>query len=210
MSTPIAPDQAYFNKISKIFDHTCSEFENDIYAVGWISPETQRRRFEVLLDGIPKDEPFHLLDVGCGQGELLAYLQDQKIDCIYTGIDISPVMIAWSRSRFPGHEFLLKNILEVDTTYDYVVASGIFCHRHDDSLGIAQTLMAAMVKNARLGVAFNALSTTSPAHLVDTKNFQYFDPKDLFAAAQKLTPFVNLRQDYLPNDLTLYLYKSLS
>ena len=200
-------DAGYFEKISKLFNRNCEEFEGEPCAVGWISKETQRRRFEVLLSGLPKDYPYSILDVGSGQGALLEYIQKAKLPYRHTGIDISPVMVEWSKSRFPGHNFSCRNIVEVTEVYDFVIASGIFCHRHEDSLGVAKMLMTAMYKQARLGVAFNALSAAAPDYLIDTKHFQYFHPKELVALAMEITPHIRLRHDYLPNDMTLHLFK---
>ena len=69
-----------------------------------------------------------VLDIGCGTGELLKYLNP---DIRYVGMDISPTAIETARQRYssrPKTEFCAANFREwrsPDTEYDCIVWAGI-------------------------------------------------------------------------------------
>ena len=74
-----------------------------------------------------------VLDVGCGTGELLAYLPD---DVHYHGWDISDAYVAAARARFgPRGEFTAGLLTEAavisEAPYDVVIASGVLHHLDD-------------------------------------------------------------------------------
>ena len=74
-----------------------------------------------------------ILDVGCGFGHMLDYLQAWNIDAQYTGVDICPEFIDVARQRHPKADFRLLNILETDIeeTWDWVFLVGAFNYATD-------------------------------------------------------------------------------
>jgi len=61
-----------------------------------------------------------VLDVGCGDGNLLPLLPP----CVYTGIDMVPEFIERARNRFPGREFREGNIMDETMVHDWVLLVG--------------------------------------------------------------------------------------
>ena len=57
----------------------------------------------VLLEHVPRDAR-RVLDLGTGDGRLLALLQPDRPDMLGVGLDCSPVMLAAARERFAGDE----------------------------------------------------------------------------------------------------------
>ncbi len=75
-----------------------------------------------------------VLDIGCGTGELLAYLPE-GVD--YHGWDISAAYIAAARQRFGARGAFTSGVLtDADVTsappFDIVIASGVLHHLDDD------------------------------------------------------------------------------
>lgn len=169
------------------------------------SRRAQSMRFEAFL-------LFHnlqgrsILDVGCGVGDFLARLQARGIDCDYTGVDLAPEMIRRSRARFPGANFLERNILEWDPgrTFDYVVAFGI----HSVKVPNKMEIFAALTRRK-----FDLCATAAHTSVLTDryKDFgphaQTCNPEECLTAALAITPYVVLRHDYLPNDFSLSLYR---
>ena len=87
---------------------------------------------------------------------------------------------------------------------DFVLASGIFAFVDYTQL---QYIIALLFSRANKGVAFNCLSLYTPEQKKEPELF-YPNPSDVFDLCKKLTPYVNLRHDYLVNDFTIYLYTS--
>jgi len=55
--------------------------------------------------GFTRDQPFSVLDAGCGQGRFAAIYRDDYPRATYVGIDISDRAVAHLRSAMPGLEF---------------------------------------------------------------------------------------------------------
>jgi len=98
--------------------------------VDWASAEAQQIRFAVLADNVELDD-HTLLDVGCGLGDLYAYLTDRGISAEYCGVDLLSEMIEAASTRNPGARFVCGDIfdpqsvvLAPDEHFDVVFCSG--------------------------------------------------------------------------------------
>lgn len=78
--------------------------------LGWTDPELQRQNFR-LLTGMLKDVSaplpgLSLHDAGCGTGDLVAFLQEEKLEPrSYVGTDFTAESLTIARERFPSHDF---------------------------------------------------------------------------------------------------------
>lgn len=76
------------------------------------------------------DKSFHLLDFGCGVGNLYGRLAEFFPSASYTGVDLSKASILKARSRFPDS----TNFQDYDSPewgtfrYDLIFSSGVFHH----------------------------------------------------------------------------------
>lgn len=90
----------------------------------------------VLLDHIPLDVR-RVLDLGTGDGRLIAMLREERPDVVTTGLDFSPPMLERVRRRFGGDERIV--LLEHDLSqplpdlgrFDAVVSSFAIHHLED-------------------------------------------------------------------------------
>lgn len=175
--------------------------------LAWGSPESQQRCFEVLCDGLPL-RGARVLDVGCGTGDLLLFLRERGIDCEYTGLDVSPAMVAAAAARIPGARFLRGSVLEpvpdLGREFDCVVASGVFAHRRAHPREFLHAATARMFSLCRRAVAFNTLSCWGER--VEPDEFRA-DPAETLAFCRSLTPRVALRHDYHAGDFTVFLFR---
>lgn len=202
-------DEAHRSTIEH-FTGLVQKFGQDPRAHDWGSRESQELRFRVLLGalGARIGAGTRILDVGCGQGDLLAYLQKQHPGVAYEGIDITPAMIEVAQRRFPDANFrcadLLADAPAETPRYDLVLASGIFYMRQsaplDHMLSMARRFFALSCN----AVAFNSLSAYATNQ--DRGEF-YADPADVVRACRAITPWVTLRHDYHPRDFTVHLFR---
>ena len=77
----------------------------------------------------------------------------------------------------------------------------------EDNLGRSETLLRRMFDLCRIGVATNMISAEKLAPGSLAEHVYAFQPAEVLALGRRITDSVALRQDYLPHDLTLYLYK---
>jgi SAM-dependent methyltransferase len=131
----------------------------------WACAPTQRLRFVQLLKVCDFSTPISLVDLGCGYGALLEYLDKRhagtEID--YLGVDLSPAMLRHARRLWRGRRgarFVLGHASP--EAADYTVASGIFnvkndVPRPDWERFVAHTL-GEMHATSRRGFAVNLLA----------------------------------------------------
>jgi len=121
-----------------------------------------------VLAAVPSDsKPPLLLDLGCGPGLLLDYLAIAgRLDEVsYSGIDLSPAMVAAGHARWPRHHFEVRDILTnplPEQSVDVVVMNGVLTERRGiprpKMLMMAEAIVSAAFRAARHGIAFNAMS----------------------------------------------------
>ncbi|MDA7774253.1 class I SAM-dependent methyltransferase [Pseudomonadales bacterium] len=163
-------------------------------------------RFKVLSEiGIQNGDS--ILDLGCGFGDFINYLERENISVDYTGYDINPALVEVAQSRFPEKTFQVKDILEEQfPVFDYVVSSSCFNLplRGHDNYDFVELIMKKCFEHSRKGVAIDFLS--SHVDFESAEGFHY-DPQRLFSIAKGLTKRVNLRHDYPLFEFNIYLYK---
>ena len=184
------------------------EFGYDHRGLGYRSRSAQEKRFEALL-ALGDFDGASLLDVGCGFGDFLAFLEARGIAPAYTGIDICEPMVERCRERFAGRgaTFVEADVLgfEPAQRFDYVIASGIFGLESPEVRARIAPTLARMFSWATCGLAVNFLSRRAP-RLAEGR--VYLEPADVLGMGLALTPAARLDHTYLPNDFTLFLYNT--
>lgn len=170
----------------------------DIRSLGWGSPESQQIRFQVLLDLDGRADSDRILDVGCGYGDLSTWVQ------AYTGIDVRSHALREAARRYPGIDVRLATVDTVGEPYDWVVASGLFAFAQPEWEDSLVSTVRTMLALATRGVAINLLSARTPNK--KDPDMMYADPDRVLDLLRPLAPRVDLREGYLVNDLTVYLY----
>ncbi|WP_373355270.1 trans-aconitate 2-methyltransferase [Pseudoroseicyclus sp. CXY001] len=178
----------------------------------WPNEADRRRRFAVMAGVAPGGRPGRLLDIGCGTGGLLSWLEGEgRRPAGYLGLDLSTAALTHARRRNPGGRFLQADLLTdpPEERFDHVVASGLFTLRagvgEAEMWDFLQAMVAAMWARAEGGIAFNVMSA-----VVDWRRDDLFHvPSDrLLAFLFKLGGRrVTLRNDYDLWEYTAYLHR---
>ena len=184
-------------------------------ALGFGRRSSQSRRFAAAA-AIGDLHGKRVLDMGCGFGDLLAWLHERGVRPQYTGVDVSAPMVERCLQRFAGRDdarFLIGDALtwspegyiQIDGAFDYVVASGIFGYASPDAQKRVQPTLKRLFAMSRVGLAVNFLSRQAGTQAVDRL---YVRAADVLDYALTLTPSVRLDHTYMPNDFTLHLYRT--
>lgn len=193
-------------KIKTYYENNIAKDLPEYGILGWESEKAQQLRFDVLLDKVEL-EGKRLLDVGCGTGNLLEYINSKGIHVKYTGVDIMDKMVEKAVSKQLDAEFMLVDIFKENTfspdSFDVVYTSGIF----NLNLGNNKVFLKDALKlffNLSCGsVVFNLLHIASPDR--EDKYF-YFHPDEVrqildeFSGLIGKTEFI---EAYLKNDFTV-------
>lgn len=172
--------------------------------VDWPNATDLAVRFGVMLELLTDaGERPDLLDLGCGPGLVLDYLAATGgLDRVrYRGIDLSSTMIETARRRWPMHEFSSRDIVAMplpEQSVDVVIMNGVLTERVTLSVesmtALAQSLIAAAFRAARIGIAFNVMN----AHVDWQRDDLFHWPFDALAAflRRAVSPHYAFRADY--------------
>jgi SAM-dependent methyltransferase len=189
-------------ELARIYAALSSQPE-PVNRVGWHSRLQQLTYLTALIEiGVGRDHS--VLDVGCGQGDLYGLLIARGFRGQYTGVDLSPELVASARERFPFATYILGDVLETEIEeHDFVLASGLFDYRTSDSPTRLRATLRRTFDLARLGLAWNMFAQAPPE-----RTDLYHEPlADLLAFCDELSPHFALRRDYDPGHFTVYLYQ---
>ena len=180
-------------------------------ALGFGRRSSQSRRFAAAV-AIGDLHGKRVLDMGCGFGDLLAWLHERGVRPQYTGVDISAPMVERCQQRFAGRDDARFEIGDALTwlperceRFDYVIASGIFGYASPDAQKRVRPTMERLFEMSRIGLSVNFLSRSAATRSAERL---YVRPADVLDYALTLTPSVRLDHTYMPNDFTLSLYRT--
>lgn len=199
------------------YEHAARVFGPSFEATLWASKEKQVTRFEVLAQMIECTDRV-IVDAGCGMGDFAAYLHERDMRYrSYIGVEgVEQIAAAAAQRALPRADVIHADFaadkrffatLSEKHPYDIAVFSGSL---NTFDARSARSLVRRAWKRARVGVAFNFLSTchgrppgesTGPA--------QRFDPVPMLAWALRRTPNVLFRQDYFHgHDATIVMLRT--
>jgi SAM-dependent methyltransferase len=201
---------SHMDKIKKYYNENNVEGYPDYYILGWESEAAQRLRFKQLIGNIDLNNKT-ILDVGCGTGNLLEYINGEFHNIEYTGIDVLPHMIERAVQKRLNGKFvymdLFKNNPYENKSFDVIFSSGIF----NLNLGNNQEFLLDAVEIfqnlSRESVSFNLLWDKSEDK--DEKYF-YFSPEEvqgILNSKYQENWNVSVHKGYLHNDFTVNLNK---
>ncbi len=176
-----------WNEIVRHYEACLAKHGATPCGVDWPSGTDLLTRFAVMTELVSEAELRRiLLDLGCGPGFLLDYLAaTQMIDRVhYRGIDLSDAMINAARARWPTHDFSCRDILTAplaEQSVDIVIMNGVLTERVslsvDEMTALAEALVAAAFRVARVGIAFNVMN----AHVDWQRDDLFYWPFDALA-----------------------------
>ena len=167
-------------QVSAYYTNKINEFGVSPRGVDWNSEQSQTMRFEKLCNLLPSDQRFSLLDFGCGYGALYDFLKPKYKAISYTGYDISEKMIEAAQAKYPDSNCVwIHGNPTLLSEFDYVVASGIFNVKLDQTYGDWQDYIEKTIDQMNVlsnkGFSFNILTKYSDAEFMKD-HLYYADP----------------------------------
>jgi SAM-dependent methyltransferase len=157
---------------------------------------------------------YSILDLGCGYGALLDYINQNKLSSKYdySGVDLSINMIREAKRLHPEANFQASDVL-VDGlsqyAYDYIIMNGLMTEKRDLSQESMEDFMSEILRVAfaacKKGLAFNVMH-----HHVDWFRKDLFHlPLDRMASIvlKNCSRHFVVRSDYGLYEYTVYVYK---
>ncbi|MCX7921488.1 MAG: class I SAM-dependent methyltransferase [Clostridia bacterium] len=184
----------------------------DYRILGWESKEAQYLRFEALVSKVSLQGK-KLLDVGCGAGNFLEYLNISGEEVDYTGVDILPCMVNYTLHKKLNGQFYCMDIFKdnpfKNEDFNIVYASGIFNINLGNNEEFLLEAVGLFLDLCSEVAGFNLLYCNSP----DKENrYFYFKPEEVrnnleqkFAGRIKK---IEIIEGYLQNDFTVICFKN--
>lgn len=198
----------HMEKIREYYEANNVEGYPDYYILGWESEEAQKIRFMQLVSNIDLNGKI-ILDVGCGTGNLLEYIERRFTGYNYTGIDVLPHMIKRASEKKLNGNFLCIDIFKdnpySDKSFDVLFSSGIFNLNLGNNQEFLKDAVNLFLKLTRETVAFNLLWDKSDNK--ESKYF-YFSPEEVFRDLNNLYQnswSISIQKGYLNNDFTVHM-----
>jgi SAM-dependent methyltransferase len=176
----------------------------------WASADTQQVRFRVLAANVEL-EGKRLLDVGCGLGDLWAFLGREKSGVDYVGVDLVEEMVVEGRRRHPNARLVCADIFAdgrrdgpggpfAPESFDVVFCSGALNLELGNNDTFLPRALARMLELTRETLVFNLLHKRfMPAG----GEFHPHDPEEVLEMLRPLPCDARVVDDYLPNDFTV-------
>jgi len=192
-------------KIYNYYQNLFEQYGYDPKSIGWGSKNgKQSLRFEILCE-IGQLSHSTILDVGCGFGDLYAYLCYRQIKVKYHGLDINQNLIEMGKKLYPriSLEFRDFEKKKFNKKFDWILASGITSH--GSTYPHLTTIMKEMFRICKKGFAMNFVSNKVDYKV---KNLFYGSPEKILSITKSISNRYILRHDYMPYEFTLYVYKN--
>jgi SAM-dependent methyltransferase len=180
--------------------------------VGYLNREDQATTFNTLTSLGINFSNDSILDVGCGLGDMYAFLYEIKLidNPDYYGIDYNPNMVMLAKTKYQKIQdrFSTVDLLNYDSTNkkDWVIASNVFnINMQTDMNAYLISCIDKMYETCNKGIAFNLIGTYCEAELV--AEAVKYDVKEIVDYCIKKYKKVVLRTDYLYDEFTIYCYR---
>ncbi len=85
----------------------------DLYAAAFSDLDLYNDTYDLFLRELP-DGAHRILEIGCGPGNIAAYMLGRAPELRWEGIDVAPNMIALARAKNPSAEFQVMDARRLD------------------------------------------------------------------------------------------------
>lgn len=199
-----------FDKIKDYYMQNTQPNQPDYCLLGWESEFAQQQRFDALINDLNLHGK-RVLDVGCGTGNLLQYLEERFSNFEYTGVDILEYMIAYAKSKKTRGRFICADIFKENpfgqNEFDVIFASGTFNINLGNNKKFLIDALRLFNYICKETISFNLLDNKSP-----NKENKYF-----YSSSDEICALINdnypnyfrikVIKGYLKNDFTIVCNK---
>lgn len=160
---------------------------------------------ETLLQSIPKDKLVTIVDIGCGDGDMLRKIADfskkKKYSLSLIGIDANPHILKKAKDRskaYPEITFKHHNILDEHAVSHFDIAlCTLFLHHFTQEEG--QLILEKLCQDAKVGVVVNDLQRNRLAFWL----FRVFSSIFIKTAIAKHDGLVSIARAFKRNELEI-------
>ncbi len=194
------------------FAHLEEDYEKALKLYGpgpkallWWDYRSMAIRFRMLAKHIPVNEK-HILDAGCGLGDLLPFLYAKSPNFKYLGVDINKEFIELAKKHYEGHRFEVGDPFNKSVgKFDVVISSGVMNGNVPGWLAKRKRMIKNLWDQTDEVLAFNMAGGLEP--IAPDPLIAYADPNEIYEYCRTLAKHVKLDTSYLDKDFTIVMSK---
>ena len=203
-------------KLNAYFTEKLEAFGATAKGVDYNGEQAQQVRFAELVKIINSNQPFSIIDYGCGYGAMFEYIHAKGCDFEYYGVDLLENMVAAGREKYKefSNAHFTTDEKELPVA-DYLVAAGIFNIKlespYDEWQDFICETLPRMNAFCSKGFAFNMLTKYSDANrMAERPDLFYGDSLFFFDFCKRnFSRNVALLHDYGLYDFTILVRKDI-
>jgi len=203
-------------KLNEYFTEKLETFGATAKGVDYNGEQAQQIRFAELVKIINSDQPYSVIDYGCGYGAMFEYLHAKGWDFDYYGVDLIEKMILAGREKYKdfSNAHFTTDEKELPVA-DYLVSAGIFNIKlespYDEWRALICRTLPRMNTLCSKGFSFNMLTKYSDAdRMAERPDLFYGDPLFFFDFCKRnFSRNVALLHDYGLYDFTILVRKDV-
>lgn len=197
-------NSSYFKSL---FQQSYQQYGYSPQALQWTSKQTMDNRFEALTRCLDFENK-SVLDVGCGFGDIIPFIEKKTKKFDYLGVDLVEEIVLEARKQYPNYKFIVGDYFAdpMKKKFDIVLTSGTLNGNLGfETLSFRLKVIEVMWRHANEVCAFNMLGShpqprNDPGYLV-----HYADSLEILSFCLTLTPKLVFIQDYDPEDFTIVM-----
>jgi len=196
-------------KIRKLaYQKSFKKFGVDVRALQWTSKKAQEKRFNELVADIDF-ETKHILDIGCGFGDIIPFIEAKTRSFNYTGCDLVPEFIEVAKGKYPNRKFTVADYFgnPFETKYDIVLTSGTLNANIINPYEYRYGAIRTMFSHTKELIAFNMAGGQPEPKNKQGNRVYYADLNKIVDFCKTLANNIKVRKDYSPNDFTVIMFK---
>lgn len=183
-----------------------SKFGANARSLRWKSEKAAKLRYEQFM----KDLDFEgksILDVGCGFGDIIPFIQAKTETFTYTGYDLVPEFISIAKEKYQKYNFIVGDYFSHPSKhfFDIIMSCGTLNSNMSNALEFRKRAIQTMFDHANEAVIFNMAGNTPAPE--STKRILYADILGILEFCFTLTSKVILRNNYHKKDFTIVMFK---
>lgn len=172
----------------------------------WNSHKSADIRFKNLLADI-NIESKSILDIGCGLGDIIPYLNKKSLKFTYTGIDLLPDFVEKAKEKYPQHTFLAGDYKQLMRPADIVLCSGALNSNIENVVEERKEAVELMFDYANEVLCFNMAGNFPQPENREDYIVYYVNSLEFIQYLFSLTSNMIVRHHYDPLDFTAILFK---
>jgi len=192
--------------IANFYNTRFNKYGANIESTGWGNKKSQKLRFKTLFRSLNLNDK-KILDVGCGLGDMVKFIDSRSKNYNYLGIDIAKNMIFYCKKNIKKKnvKFINSDVFDVkEKNIDISVSSGSLSLYFE---GIEDYAFKTMKKMFDMSGECSALNFLTKYVDYELQKNKHYDPEKVFKWAKKITKNVNLYDDYPLYEFTIQLFK---